>query len=140
MTYTDFLLPVFVEVFLIFVLLILMGKARADSLARNDATLDQIALDRNAYGPKARQFANCLSNQFELPTLFFVLVAFILITRVGNWLLEILAWVFVLSRVAHAYIHTTSNDVPWRMRAYMVGAVVLFAMWVIFALRILIVI
>jgi hypothetical protein len=139
MTYTDFLLPVFVEVFLIFVLLFLMGKTRAESLSRNEATLDDVALDNRNYGPRARQFGNSFSNQFELPTLFFVLVAFILITRVGNLLLLVLAWVFVLARVAQAYVHTTSNDVMWRMRAYSLGAVVLFAMWLIFAIRILIV-
>ncbi|MET0408267.1 MAG: MAPEG family protein [Hyphomicrobium sp.] len=137
MTYTDFLLPVFVEVFLIFALLIFMAKARADSISRHEATLDDIALDGGKYGPKARQCGNCFSNQFELPTLFFVLIAFILITRVGNLLLLVLAWIFVLSRVGHAYIHTTSNDVIWRMRVYSVGAVVLFIMWLIFALRIL---
>jgi len=140
MTYTDFLLPVFVEVFLIFVLLVLMGRARHESISSGGTKLDDIALDNRNYGSRARQFANSFSNQFELPTLFFALVAFILITRVGNLLLLVLAWIFVLSRIGHAFIHTTSNNVMQRTGFYAVGVVVLFAMWVIFALRILIVI
>ncbi len=140
MTYTDFLLPVFVEVFLIFVLLVLMGRARRESVSSGETKLGDIALDNRNYGPRAQKFANSFSNQFELPTLFFALIAFILITRVGNLLLLLLAWIFVLSRIGHAYIHTTSNNVLQRTGVYSVGVVVLFAMWVIFALRILIVI
>jgi hypothetical protein len=60
-----------------------------------------------------------------------------LITRVGDTLLLSLAWLFVLSRLVHAYIHTTSNIVVYRFRAYVVGALALMAMWVIFAVKIL---
>jgi hypothetical protein len=66
-----------------------------------------------------------------------VLIAFILITRVGDLLLLILAWIFVLSRIGHAFIHTTSNDVSWRTRVYSLGAVALFVMWLLFAIKIL---
>lgn len=137
MTVMDFLLPVFVEVLLIFVLMGLMGFERGRSLTSGESKREDIALDNKNYPTRARQFGNCFSNQFELPMLFFALIAFILITRVGDVLLLILAWVFVLSRIAHAYIHTTSNDVDWRFRAYGLGVMALLAMWVIFALKIL---
>ncbi|MBS0250394.1 MAG: MAPEG family protein [Proteobacteria bacterium] len=137
MTVTDFLLPVFVEVLLIFVLMGLMGLTRGRSLTSGETKREDIALDNKNYPLRARQFGNCFSNQFELPMLFFALIAFLLITRVGDVLLLILAWVFVISRIAHAYIHTTSNDVDWRFRAYGLGVMALLAMWVIFALKIL---
>jgi hypothetical protein len=137
MTVTDFLLPVFVEVLLVFVLLALMGLERGRSLTRGEASREDIALDARNYPPRARQFSNCFANQFELPMLFLVLIAFILITRVGDVLLLVLAWVFVLSRIAHAYVHTTSNDVDWRFRAYALGVIALIAMWAIFAFKIL---
>jgi hypothetical protein len=137
MTYTDFLLPVFVEVFLIFLLLALTGRERAGSLARGEIKLQDIALDNRNYPAPARQLGNCFSNQFELPMLFFVLIGFILLTRVGDIFLLILAWVFVLSRLAHAYVHSTSNDVDWRFRAYGVSAIALVIMWIIFAIKIL---
>jgi hypothetical protein len=137
MTVTDFLLPVFVEVLLAFILLGLMGKVRSESITRGEIRTEDIALDNRNYTARARQFGNSFSNQFELPMLLFVLIAFILITRVGDLLLLILAWVFVISRIAHAYVHTTSNDVNWRFRAYGVGAIVLFVMWLIFAIKIL---
>ena len=48
--------------------------------------------------------------------LFYVLVAFILITSTNSLVFVILAWVFVLSRIVHAYIHTGINDVPRAFR------------------------
>ena len=50
----------------------------------------------------------------------------------------ILAWIFVLARLVHAYIHTGSNVVLHRSMAIGVSAIALVAMWVIFAVRILI--
>jgi len=137
MTVTDFLLPVFVEVLLIFVLMGLMARHRLGSLRRGEIKTDDIALDNRNYPPRARQFANSFSNQFELPVLFFVLIAFILITRVGDVLLLTLAWVFVLSRLVHAFIHTTGNNVNLRFLAYGVGVIALVVMWVVFALKVL---
>ncbi len=49
----------------------------------------------------------------------------------------VLSWIFVLSRLVHAFIHTTSNRVSRRFFAFTVGTLTLLIMWVIFALRIL---
>ena len=44
-----------------------------------------------------------------------------------------MAWLFVLARIAHAYVHTTSNHVPTRFNVFAVGMLVLLSMWIIFA-------
>ena len=85
MTVTDFLLPVFVQVGLTFVVLLDDGaRMRSGSLRRGEIRTEDIALDNRNYTARARQFGNSFSNQFELPMLLFVLIAFILITRVGD--------------------------------------------------------
>ena len=48
-----------------------------------------------------------------------------------------LAWIFVVSRLAHAAVHTTSNDIGRRFGAYVVGTLALLAMWLVFAAQIL---
>ena len=48
-----------------------------------------------------------------------------------------LAWMFVVTRMVHAGIHVTSNDVRWRFQAFAVGAMLLLIMWIVFALRVL---
>ena len=137
MTVTDFLLPVFVLVFLTFVLLLRTAVGRVSSLRSGEVKPDDIALGEPGWPKKTTQYGNAFKNQLELPVLFYVLVAFILITRVGDLLLLVLAWIFVILRLAHAYVHTTNNNVLVRGRVYGGGLVALLAMWVIFAVKIL---
>jgi hypothetical protein len=137
MTVADFLLPVFVLVFLTFALLLRTAFGRVSSLRSGEVRPDDIALGEPGWPKKTTQFGNAFKNQLELPVLFYVLIAFILITRVGDVLLLVLAWIFVILRIVHAYVHTTNNVVLVRGRVYGAGLVVLLAMWIIFAVKIL---
>jgi hypothetical protein len=70
--------------------------------------------------------------------LFYALVLLTLATlKVDVWLV-VGSWIFALSRLAHAYVHTGSNNVPARFQAFVVGAFTLTAMWAWLAGRILI--
>jgi hypothetical protein len=137
MTVTDFLLPVFVLVFMTLILLLMTAVRRVSNLRSGEVRADDIALGQPGWPEKTTQYGNAFKNQLELPVLFYVLIAFILITRAGDLLLLVLAWIFVLLRIAHAYIHTTNNVVLLRGRVYGGGIVVLLAMWIIFAVKIL---
>ena len=137
MTVTDFLLPVFVQVFLTFALLLRTAMGRIASFRSGEVKPQDIALGEPGWPKKITQYGNAFKNQLELPVLFYVLIAFILTTRVGDALLLVLAWVFVILRLVHAYVHTTGNDVLLRGRIYGGGLIVLLAMWVVFAVKIL---
>ena len=50
---------------------------------------------------------------------------------------SILAWVFVLTRLMHAAVYTTSNTVRLRGAWYGVGAVALLIAWIVFVVRIM---
>jgi hypothetical protein len=52
----------------------------------------------------------------------------------------LLSWVFVVIRFAHAGIFVTSNNVEQRSLAWSAGGLVLFAMWLYFALKVLLLI
>jgi len=94
-------------------------------------------LRENVWPARTKQIGNAYSNQFEVPSLFFVLVTLAIVTRKADLAFVILEWVFVLSRIAHAVVHTTSNHVPTRGRLFVVGVTILLVMWIIFAIRIL---
>src|SRR5205085_6755058 len=96
-----------------------------------------VALREPNWPGRTMQVANCFSNQFELPVLFYVLTILVIITRHADILYVVLAWVFVVSRLGHAYVHTTSNVVLLRGRIYAVGAVALIIMWIVFMVRML---
>ncbi|MDF2998872.1 MAG: hypothetical protein K0R27_4509 [Xanthobacteraceae bacterium] len=130
------LLPVFVQVALTFALLFWLGPARFRAV-RSGTVGEEATLDDGAWPREARQAGNAFRNQFELPVLFYAITAFALITRKADLLFVVLAWVFVLSRIVHALIHVTSNEIRLRFPAYLVGAIVLLVMWVLFALAII---
>lgn len=138
MTIQMVLLPVFVQVALTLVLIFWMAFERTGSVRRGETKIRDIALRQPAWPERATKVSNCFDSQFQLPLLFYVLVIFAWITRQADLIFVVMAWIFVLSRLAHAYIHTTSNHVPTRFRAYAVGLIVLTLMWIIFAVRILI--
>ena len=57
--------------------------------------------------------------------------------RRADLVIVMLSWVFVVTRFAHAGIFVTSNDVRTRSLAWFAGVLVVIAMWVYFALKIL---
>lgn len=137
MTVPMILLPVFVLVAMTLLLAIWMGYERNRLIFSREVKIKDIALTRENWPEQAKKVSNAYHNQYELPVLFYLLVAFALITRKADLIFVVLAWVFVISRLVHAYIHTTSNRVPRRFFAYLVGLAVLAIMWIYFALQIL---
>ena len=93
--------------------------------------------ESDAREARAAQIGNCFNNQFQLPLLFYVLVAIALPLRRADLVFVMLSWVFVVTRFAHAGIFVTSNDVRQRSLAWFAGVLVLMAMWLYFALRLL---
>jgi hypothetical protein len=131
------LLPVFVQVALTFALMFWMGSVRVAAISRGQVKVRDMALGQPVWPERETQIANCYHNQFQLPVLFYVLVALALFTRKADLLFVALSWAFVLLRLAHAFVHVTSNRVPTRFRWFLAGALVLLLMWIVFAARIL---
>jgi hypothetical protein len=131
------LAPVFVQVALTFVLLFWMGAVRFGSVRRGETRVKDIALGEPSWPPRVQQVSNCFHNQFQLPVLFYVLVVLAHELHRADYVFITLAWLFVILRIVHAAIHTGSNNVRRRFQAFGVGAIVLLAMWVMFALRVL---
>jgi hypothetical protein len=130
------LLPVFVLVGLTFALLFMMASARTQSLVSGEVKFRDIALGRN-WPDRATQVGNSFNNQFQLPLLFYALVALALPLRHADLLFVLLSWVFVVTRFAHACIFVTTNNVRHRSLIWFAGVLVLLAMWIYFAIRIL---
>jgi hypothetical protein len=117
------LLPVFVLVGLTFALLLGVAGTRRSAAAGKETGISAIALD-----------------QFGLPVLFYVLIAIALPIRHADLVIVMLSWVFVVCRLVHAGLLVRSNDTNQRSMAWLSSALVLLAMWVYFALRILLLI
>lgn len=137
MSIATILLPVFVLVLLTFGLMVWMGMSRGGALRRRETTIADVALGQPNWPPKVQQVSNNYISQFQVPVLFYVLVVLAVVTRHADFLFVVMSWLFVIARLAHSYIHTTTNYVRYRFNAFLVGCIILLAMWVIFAARIL---
>ena len=137
MMFQAILIPVFVQVALTLGLVLWGGWLRTGDLRSGAVKPDKIALREPGWPARTTQVAYAFSNQFEVPVLFYVLVAFLMIMRHADVIFVALAWLFVAARIVHAAIHVTSNVVMRRGQAYAVSVLILFVMWVIFAVEIL---
>lgn len=137
MTVPMILLPVFVLVALTFALAIWMGVERNRAIHARQVRIKDIALTTEGWPERAKQISNAYHNQYELPVLFYILVILALITKKADLIFVVLSWVFVISRLVHAFIHTTSNRVPRRFFVYVFGLATLLILWVMFAFQIL---
>jgi hypothetical protein len=137
MSIAAILAPVFVLVLLTFGLMVWMGMARGGALKRGETRIADVALGQPNWPPQVQQISNNYISQFQVPVLFYVLVALAMITRHADFVFVIMSWLFVLMRLVHSYIHTTSNYVRHRFNAFLIGCLILLAMWIIFAVRIM---
>jgi len=137
MSLASVLLPLFVQVALTFVLLLWTGNARIGALRSNQTKVSDIALGEGRWPARVMQIGNNYNNQLQLPVLFYVLVILAWITRKADLLFVAMSWIFVISRIVHAWIHTTTNEMRVRFYAFATGVFVLLIMWAIFAVRIL---
>ena len=131
------LLPVFVLVGLAFFLLLWMATARGQAVKGRETSLKDIAAGQPTWPTKVAQIGNCFSNQFEIPVLFYALIALALPLHKADLFIVLMSWVFVVTRLIHAGIFVTSNDVRTRSLVWFAGVLVLFAMWLYFALKML---
>ena len=131
------LLPLFVEVLLTFGLWIWMAQLRTRDFSSGAVQPQEIALREPKWPKRTTQVAHSFANQFELPVLFYVLTILAYMTHRAGWAFVILAWVFVIFRLLHAYVHTTNNVVRLRGSLYGVAAAALIVNWLIYIVEIL---
>jgi hypothetical protein len=137
MSVSTILFPVFVQVGLTFFLIFWTGSARFAALRNREVAIPDIAIGQPAWPERPTRISNAFNNQFQLPILFYVLVVLALFTRKADTLFVVMAWMFVTTRLVHAGIYVTANNIRHRFAAYVVGAIVLLIMWIVFALRVL---
>ena len=111
-----------------FVLLLVLGAIRVPMVASGKMPMAAIALSREPWPEREKRVSNAFDNQFQLPVLFFVACGLALYLG-PIWIEVVLAWLFVLTRVAHAVVFATANNVVQRFSAYTIGLGLLMLLW-----------
>ncbi len=113
-------IPCFAMIILSIIVLLRMFITRVDAIKNgklkisNFRTLSQLENAPEQMLQASRNFTNL----FEVPTLFYAVAIFTVITFQVNYFTLICAWLFVLFRIFHSYVHLTSNNVKIRMIYY----------------------
>ena len=131
------LYPVLAQVLLTLALLLWTGRARLAALRAGRARIPEVALSAEPWPDDVRKISNSYHNQFGTPVPFYVLCGAATYLHATGLVTVRLAWAYIASRLAHTYIHVTTNRVGRRFRVFAVGVAVLFAMWLLVTARLL---
>jgi hypothetical protein len=128
--------PMLVLVALTFAIMLLMAYRRwsagfAGRLKRGEFKVGESADVPVDVRLPGRNFINL----FEMPVLFYVLCLALYVTHSVTHALLVLAWIYVALRIVHSLIHVSYNKIMHRFSIYAISSSVLFAMWIIFAIR-----
>jgi hypothetical protein len=100
------------------------GKAKAGTYKLNDGEPEE-----------SRLFNNAIANQFESPVLFYAVCLAIYVTGMAGWPMIALAWAYAVAKLAHIYVHISTNNLRHRRPAFIVSYALLIALWVAFAVQ-----
>ena len=130
--------PVLSLVVLTFGIAIWMAKLRFVAVRRGDIDGRFFKLNRGGEPPEYLvKVSQNYDNLLEIPILFYALCGFLYMTGQVEPAQLILAWVFVISRYVHSYVHTVRNKLMLRLQVFIFGFTVLGAMWCLFLARLI---
>ena len=132
---TAILWPVIVQVALIYLLYYMLFTRRQAAVKAGKARLSQYR--DNVTEPAETLFLrNNLTNQYELPVLFIAGCIALYATGYATVVPVILAWIFVILRIAHAIVHVGQNRLRHRVPVFVAGFVVNGLLWLWLAVNI----
>ena len=126
------LAPMFALFALTAVLVFRLAFLRLGAVRRREVDWRYYLSYRGAEEPEVLRVASRhIVNLFEAPLLFYVVCITTYVTGQTSTLLVVLAWAYVLLRVAHSYVHLTSNVLTLRFRVFGMSWLVLVALWAV---------
>jgi hypothetical protein len=121
----------FVMVLLTFIVGCIAVKARVASVRNGDVSIKHYRLMNDLHMPEiVTKSTRNYNNQFEAPILFYVICTLYISLGVESVFAVVYAWLFLISRIIHSYIHLTYNNVIHRMVSYWAGLIAVLALWV----------
>lgn len=113
--------PVLAQILIPVLVLLLNGMRKNDDVKSGSFDRERAAMDNEAWSTPVVLTSKNLANQFQLPVIFYVLCLILASLDAVNILTLVVAWLFVTTRYVHAYVHVSTNYVPNRLRAFLLG-------------------
>lgn len=123
------LYPMFAMVLLTFAVALRMFLLRVRAVKSGQMRISQFRLNTGDTPDAIAQASRNYTNLFEVPVLFYAAGTLAIALGLQTSALIVTAWIFVIARVVHSWIHLHSNNVINRMRAYMLGNICVVLLW-----------
>jgi len=134
MNQTAIFWPMLGHVLLVFIVYVVLAIRRGGAVKSGEIKVNQFK-GRMEEPSSSMTAANNILNQFEAPVLFHICCICLYVTAGSSILTVTLAWLFVIARYVHAYVHLTSNKIKWRNQSFRLGLLFLAILWIVFALH-----
>jgi hypothetical protein len=108
--------------------LLLNGK-RKSADKKEGSVKPEAAINNTAWSLPVVLTSNALANQFQLPVVFYVLSFILFNIGAVSSLVIVLSWIFAVTRWAHVVVHVSSNNVPLRLRFFVLGVITLLMLF-----------
>ena len=128
MSNTAIFWPLIVQTALIYTIYVIMSRRRLAAVKRGEVDASAFRVPQVEPESSSTVVRN-LVNQFELPFLFYVVCVVLYMVNGVNDATIVLAWAFVASRIAHSWVHITTNRVRQRRPLFIVGFLINGALW-----------
>ncbi|GAB3478303.1 MAPEG family protein [Marinomonas epiphytica] len=104
--------------------------ARVKSVKSGDIKVRSFKLMDGDFPEKVVATTRCFNNQFEVPVLFYAGSLGYLALGLEQTITPVaLAWLFVIARAIHAFIHVTYNHLLHRVIAFWASFLIVMALW-----------
>ena len=132
MYFKPLLIPLLAQVALTFAVMLIMYRRRVVEMKTKHIHPQRIKTRSVAHGVlvDSESAANNYANLFEGPVLFYLAILLALILMLQDGIIVALAWVYVVSRYVHSFIHLTYNQVMHRFWVFAFSSLALLAIWV----------
>jgi len=130
---TDFTLvyPMFAMVMLTATVLVILFRSRVRAVGDKKISSHYFRIYQGETEPEeTAKPARHFTNLFEAPTLFYAACVTAMVVRDNSEVLLTLAWLYVVARIVHAWIHLGRNRIGQRIKAYFAGWLALLAIWI----------
>ncbi len=121
--------PTLAMIFWIFVVGVILALRRKTAFTSDAVRPHEVTVSTECYPVPARLASANFTNQFETPVVFFALIMLAMETGATGYVMAVLAWLYVATRVVHTLIHIGPNKLPLRGAVYGIGVLALFCMW-----------
>jgi hypothetical protein len=132
------LFPMLAMAALVFIVFGVMFRRRVSFMKANRLHPQKVATSaKMAAAIEDSRASDNVRNLFEMPVLFYAAILTLFTTGLACMPQLVLAWIYVMARYVHSYIHCTHNTVMQRFYAYLVSTITLLIMWCMLAYQLI---